>query len=68
VERTGSLFKVLVVEPGASQKEIDVAYKKQAKTYHPDRVASMAPEVRDMAELRMKENNAANAELKHRAR
>ncbi len=67
-ERTGSLLKVLGVSQGASRKEIDAAYKKQAKMYHPDRVASLAPEVREMSELRMKEINAAYSELKRRAR
>ncbi len=68
VERVGSLLKVLGAEPGASQREIDAAYKKKAKMYHPDKVASLAPEVREMAELRMKEINAAYAELKRRSR
>ncbi len=36
--------------------------------YHPDRVASQAPEVREIAELRMKEINAAYAKLKQRQR
>ncbi len=67
-DRTGSLLKVLGVSQGASRKEIDAAYKKQAKMYHPDRVASLAPEVREMSELRMKEINAAYDELKRQAR
>lgn len=67
-ERIGSLLKVLGISQGASRKEIDAAYKKQAKMYHPDRVASLAPEVREMAELRMKEINAAYSELKRQAR
>jgi len=67
-ERIGSLLKVLGVEPGASQKDVDAAYRKKAKTYHPDRVASLAPEVRETAEFRMKEINAAYSELKRRAR
>lgn len=66
-ERLGSLLKVLGVGSGASQKDIDTAYKKKAKMYHPDRVASLAPEVRKIAELRMKEINAAYTELRRRA-
>ncbi len=68
VEKVGSLLKVLGAEPGASQREIDAAYKNKAKVYHPDKVASLAAEVRDMAELRMKEINSAYAELKRRYR
>ena len=67
-EKNDSLYKVLGVEPGASQAEIHSAYKKKARMYHPDRVASLAPEVREMAELRMKEINAAYGEIKRRQR
>ena len=66
IERSSSLFKVLGVEPGASQAEVAAAYRKQARIYHRDRVANLAPEVREMAELRMKEINAAYGELKRR--
>ena len=66
LERAGSLLKVLGVEPGASRAEISSAYKKKARMYHPDRVASLPPEVREQAELRMKEINAAYGELKRR--
>ena len=65
-EKNGSLFKILGVEPGTSQAEIHSAYKQKARMYHPDRVASLAPEVREMAEIRMKEINAAYAEIKRR--
>ncbi len=65
-EKNGALFRVLEVEPGASREEIHAAYKKKARMYHPDRVASLAPEVREMAELRMKEINAAYDEIKRR--
>lgn len=65
-EKNSSLFRILGVEPGASQTEIHSAYKKKARMYHPDRVTSLAPEVREMAELRMKEINAAYGEIKRR--
>ena len=58
--------KVLGVEPGASREEINAAYKKQARGYHPDRVATLAPEVREAAEFRMNEINAAHGQLKRR--
>lgn len=66
VERSGSLFKVLGVEPGASRAEVSAAYKQKARMYHPDRVATLAPEVREAAEIRMKEINAAYGQLKRR--
>jgi DnaJ-domain-containing protein 1 len=66
VERSGSLFKILGVEPGASRAEVSAAYKQKARMYHPDRVATLAPEVREAAEIRMKEINAAYGQLKRR--
>lgn len=67
LQRAGSLLKVLGIEPGASRAEISAAYKKMARMYHPDRVANLPPEVREQAELRMKEINAAYGELKRRS-
>lgn len=66
--RLGSMLEVLGVAPGASREEINAAYKKQAKMYHPDVVVNLVPEVREIAELRMKEINAAYGELKRRVR
>ena len=57
---------MLGVEPEASHAEISVAYKKRARMYHPDRVATLAPEVREAAEIRMKEINATYGQLKRR--
>ena len=37
-----------------------------AQLYHPDKVANLAPEFRDLAEQRMKEINAAYRELSRR--
>ena len=65
-EKNGAFFKILGLEPGASQAEIHAAYKKKAMMYHPDRVASLGPEVREMAEIRMKEINAAYGEIKRK--
>lgn len=62
-EKNGALFKVLEIKTGASRTEIHAAYKKKARMYHPDRVASLAPEMHEMAELRM-EINAAHDEIK----
>ena len=58
-------YDVLGIKLGASKNEIDDAYKKMAKMYHPDKVANLAPEYMEIAERRMKEINAAYQELKH---
>jgi DnaJ like chaperone protein len=56
--------KTLGVAKGASAEQIGAAYRELARTHHPDKVASLEPEVREYSERRMKEINAAYAELK----
>jgi DnaJ-domain-containing protein 1 len=58
--------QVLGVPLGASRQEVSQAYKKLAFMHHPDRVAGMGPEAREYSEERMKEINAAYAELRRR--
>ncbi len=60
--------EVLGVADGASMGEITTAYRKLALTYHPDKVAHLAPEVREFADQKMKEINAAYAQLKRQVR
>ena len=59
--------EVLSVGPDASEEEILAAYRKTARLYHPDRVEDLGPELRELAERRMKEINAAYTELKRPA-
>jgi DnaJ-domain-containing protein 1 len=40
---------VLGVPPGASGEEITRAYRERMKEYHPDRVAGLGPELRELA-------------------
>ncbi len=57
-------LEILGVDDGASMREITAAYRKLALTYHPDKVANLPAEVREYADSKMKEINAAYAELK----
>jgi hypothetical protein len=56
--------RALGVSKGAGVEEISAAYRKLARTHHPDKVANLEPEVREYSEQRMKEINAAYSELK----
>jgi hypothetical protein len=55
--------EVLNVRPQATREEVVAAYRQRAKLYHPDKVASLAGEFRELAERRMKEINAAYQQL-----
>ena len=57
-------LEVLGLGAGASKAEVVTAYRRLARTYHPDKVAHLAPEAREFAEERMKEINAAYSELR----
>jgi DnaJ-domain-containing protein 1 len=57
-------YETLNLGPGADRETIRIAYREMAKLYHPDKVASLAPEFRELAELRMKKINAAYQELR----
>ena len=52
-------FALLGLKAGASLEEASAAYKHMAAQNHPDKVAQMAPEFREMAERKMRELNAA---------
>jgi DnaJ like chaperone protein len=53
---------ILAVSPDASAEEIQIAYKQMIKQYHPDKVATLGKEIRDLAESKSKEINGAYAE------
>ena len=64
--RLAAARKTLGVRKGASAEQIGAAYKELARTYHPDKVEHLEPEAREYSEQRMKEINAAYAELRGR--
>jgi DnaJ-domain-containing protein 1 len=56
--------EVLDVSPAASGKEIQAAYRKQMSQYHPDKVATLGQEIREVAERKAKEIDAAYTRAK----
>lgn len=54
-----SWFRILDVPKTASLEIIKSAYKRQISQYHPDKVASMGLELKELAELKTKRINAA---------
>jgi hypothetical protein len=62
--RLATARRALGVSKGAGAEEISAAYRKIARTHHPDNVANLPLEVREYSEQRVKEINAAYSELK----
>lgn len=59
-----SAYEVLGVPANATTGEIRAAYQRLVRENHPDRVADMSPEIRELAERRTKEINAAYEKLR----
>jgi DnaJ-class molecular chaperone len=57
-------YKILNIGRNASRDELISAYRKLVKMYHPDMVAGLAPEYREIAERKMKNFNSAYRKLK----
>lgn len=57
-------YALLGVDARASDEELEQAYRKRMSEYHPDRVASAAKEIRDMADQRAREINQAYDRIK----
>ncbi|MFB9991904.1 DnaJ domain-containing protein [Deinococcus oregonensis] len=62
-EETLAAFEMLQLQPEAGAEEIKQAYRRLVHSYHPDKVAHLAPEFRAIAEKRMQEINAAHEHL-----
>jgi len=59
-----SAFRVLGLDIGASFEEASEAYRNLAAQNHPDKVAHMAREFRELADLRMRELNGAFEQIR----
>lgn len=64
VRETGSDFKILEITPDATNDEIKKAYRKMAKKYHPDKVASLGEDVKKQAEEKFRQVQDAYESLK----
>lgn len=58
--------EVLEVSEWAADEAVAAAYRAKAAQYHPDKVATMGPEIRALAALKMAEINAAWREARRR--
>lgn len=64
IKETDSAYKILGIEPAATDEEVKRAYREMAKKNHPDLVNSLGDEVRSAAEKKFQEINAAYEVIK----
>jgi len=64
VKDTDSAYKILEIEPTASDEEVKKAYRKMAIKYHPDKVSHLGPEMQKSANEKFQKVNAAYEEIK----
>jgi len=64
IKDTNSAYKILEIEPGASESEIKKAYRKMAVKYHPDKVAHLGKEIQKTAEEKFKAVSDAYRDIK----
>jgi DnaJ like chaperone protein len=64
VKDTNSAYRILEVEPEASEEEIKKAFRAMALKYHPDRVSHLGEEFRKAAEEKFQQVNEAYNTIK----
>ena len=64
IKETDSAYKILGIDPSATDEEVKRAYREMAKKNHPDLVSNLGDEVRKAAEKKFQEINAAYEAIK----
>jgi DnaJ like chaperone protein len=64
VPETDSSYKILEIEPAASDDDVKKAFRKMAMKYHPDKVSHLGEEYRKSAEEKFKSVNEAYEKIK----
>ncbi len=64
VKDNHSYYKILEIDPSASDQEIKKAYRSMAARFHPDKVQHLGPEFQKMAEDKFKAINEAYQQIK----
>ena len=58
-------YKILEISKNSTDEEVKKAYRKMAIKYHPDKVAHLGDEVRNLAEEKFKMVNKAYNNIKN---
>ena len=62
-ESLADAFKVLEIEPSATDEEVRKAFRQLALKHHPDRVATLGEDVRRAAEEKFQQINNAKERI-----
>lgn len=64
IEETGYAYKILEVDPSASNEEVKKAYRKMANKYHPDKVSHLGEDFQKAAHQKFQKMNEAYEKIK----
>lgn len=64
VKNTDSAYKILEIEPSATDEEVKKAYRTMAMKYHPDKVSYLGTEFQDAAKEKFQKVNEAYEDIK----
>lgn len=64
IEETGYAYKILEVDPEASNEEVKKAYRKMANKYHPDKVSHLGEDFQEVANQKFQKVNDAYEKIK----
>jgi len=64
IPSTDSAYKILEIDPTASESEVKRAYRRMARKYHPDTVSHLGDDLRIAAEEKFKKLNEAYGKIK----
>jgi len=64
IPETDSAYKILEIEPSATNEEVKKAYRRMAMKYHPDKVSHLGEEFRNTADEKFKSVNEAYERIK----
>jgi DnaJ like chaperone protein len=65
IDLSGAAYRILEIEPTATNDEVKSAYRTMAKKYHPDKVSHLGEEIQKTANEKFKKVNEAYEKIKN---